>query len=435
MKLKILIISYYFPPLGLSGVQRVAKFVKYLCDEGFDITVIAPEKVAYFAYDDSLEKELIEKNVKIIRVKGNEPHSFLSNKNPIKMPSEFWRKLFNRLSQTFFLPDNKKSWSKKAYYEAQKILSKEQFDIIFSSAPPFSMFSYVAKLGKEFNLPVALDYRDLFYQNQFSFYPTPFHRLYIKFYEKKYLKNVERIFVINRQIKEFLLTTYPFLDFNKIYILPHGYDPEDFEKVNLQKKIKNLLDNDDKIIVTYCGIFYEFITPKYFLKAYKKLLDTKPEIAGKIHLRFVGHLNKTNINIIKTLKLFDKVEIVEYVEHNKAIEYLLESDVLWLMVGKSKNSHTISTSKLYEYIASRKPIIGCVVDGAAKQALKEYGCSIIVDPYDIDAIQKVFEKILLMTKKKLFPQPNENFIQSCDRKKLTSQLAIELRKLVFKNLA
>lgn len=431
-KLKILAISYYFPPLGLSGVQRVAKLIKYLCDENFEIVVIAPEKTAYFAYDYSLEKELIDRNVRIIRVRGKEPHSFLPKNSPIKMPSEFVRKFFNRLSQTFFLPDNKKSWSKKAYEKARELLKSETFDVIFSSAPPFSMFKYVVKLGHEFNLPVALDYRDLYYQNQFSFYPTPFHKLYAKLYEKSFLKKAEKIFVINRQIKEFLLKTYPFLKFNQLYILPHGYDPEDFNgkiNLNLNKFSSSAIDND-KLVITYCGIFYEFITPKYLLKAYKKLLKERKDVAEKILIRFVGHLNKTNEKLVKKLGLSDKVQVINYVEHDKAVDYLLSSDALWLMVGKSKNSHTISTSKLYEYIATRKPIFGCVVDGAAKNALKEYGASIIVEPYDIEKIKNALIMLYQMKINNSFPEPNETFVQSCDRKKLAAQLAVELRKLI-----
>ena len=100
---KVLVIAYYFPPMGLSGVQRTLKFVKYLKNYNWEPTVITTGKVAYFAHDESLKKELDETAVRVIRVGGSDPNSLLSKKGTIKLPSEFIRKTFNRISQTFFI--------------------------------------------------------------------------------------------------------------------------------------------------------------------------------------------------------------------------------------------------------------------------------------------------------------------------------------------
>ena len=51
---RVLVVAYYFPPMGLSGVQRVAKFVKYLPRYGWQPEVLTVEPGAYFAYDESL---------------------------------------------------------------------------------------------------------------------------------------------------------------------------------------------------------------------------------------------------------------------------------------------------------------------------------------------------------------------------------------------
>jgi len=111
---KVLVIAYYFPPMGLSGVQRTLKFVKYLKQNNWEPTVITTENVAYFAHDESLQKELEETGVRVIRVEGSEPNSILSKHGTVKLPSEFVRKSFNRLSQIIFIPDNKISWAEKA---------------------------------------------------------------------------------------------------------------------------------------------------------------------------------------------------------------------------------------------------------------------------------------------------------------------------------
>ena len=134
--------------MGLSGVQRTLKFVKYLKLYGWEPTVITTDDVAYFAHDESLQKELEETGVRVIRVAGTEPNSLLSKHGTIKLPSEFVRKIFNRLSQTFFIPDNKISWSKKAFQKAIEILSTEHFDCVFISGPPFSQFDAFSSIKK-----------------------------------------------------------------------------------------------------------------------------------------------------------------------------------------------------------------------------------------------------------------------------------------------
>jgi hypothetical protein len=75
---KVLVIAYYFPPMGLSGVQRTLKFVKYFKNYCWEPTVITTSEVGYFAHDQSLQKELDETGIRVIRIAGKEPNSFLA---------------------------------------------------------------------------------------------------------------------------------------------------------------------------------------------------------------------------------------------------------------------------------------------------------------------------------------------------------------------
>lgn len=146
---RVLVVAYYFPPMGLSGVQRTLKFVKYMKDYNWEPTVITSGKVAYFAHDESLENELEATDVKVIRVAGSkEVNSVLSKLGTIKLPSEFIRNIFDKLSQTFFIPDNKISWSKLAYKKIDEILSKEKYDVLFITCPPFSAFDIISQIKK-----------------------------------------------------------------------------------------------------------------------------------------------------------------------------------------------------------------------------------------------------------------------------------------------
>ncbi|HQF44075.1 MAG TPA: glycosyl transferase family 1, partial [Ignavibacteriaceae bacterium] len=84
---KVLVVAYYFPPMGLSGVQRTLKFVKYMKNYNWEPTVITSGDVAYYAHDKSLTEELNGLNIKVIRISGSkEPNSILSKFGTIKLP-------------------------------------------------------------------------------------------------------------------------------------------------------------------------------------------------------------------------------------------------------------------------------------------------------------------------------------------------------------
>ena len=421
---KVLVIAYYFPPMGLSGVQRTLKFVKYLKNNNWEPTVITTGKVAYFAHDESLQKELDETGVRVIRVEGAEPNSLLSKHGTIKLPSEFIRKTFNRLNQTFFIPDNKISWAKKAFKKAIEILSVEHFDCVFISGPPFSVFDIFSDIKKNQNIPLVLDYRDLWVDNQFSFYLTPFHKSLHKRKEYKALKAADKVIVTNRRIKEKLINDYKFLTFDEVYIISHGYDPEDFTKVEQLEK------PNDKMLITYAGLFYEYITPKYFLQAFKKLLIENPSIAENIRLSFIGLLGKKNQKLIRDLKLESYVTEYGYLNHLETIQKLMISDILWFMVGNGKSAETISSGKLYEYFGTRKPIISCLPDGALKMAAGDYKASFITEPDNIEQIKNTILEVYKLFKEGKLPIPDEKFVESFRRDLLTEQLAKQMNNVL-----
>ncbi len=413
---KVLVIAYYFPPLGLSGVQRVLKFVKYFKQFNWEPTIITTGKTGYFAHDSYLlkEAEVLEDNV--IRVGGKGINSALSSKGTVKMPAEWLRKLLSNISKTIFIPDNKKSWSLKAAKKAKELLTNNEFDAIFVSAPPFSAFAEIAKLRDEFNVPLFVDYRDLWVDNQFAFYPTPYHRYKHKILEHESLRKADKVIVVNRRIKEELLKNYQFLSFDDVMIIPHGFDPEDFtNNINIPR-------NNSKMKLTYSGSFYEKITPKYLLRAFKEITIERPDVAANIELHFVGDFRKENRKLVKKLKIQDYVFEHGYLTHDYAVQKIVASDILWFMLGNGKGYDTVTPGKSFEYFGTRKPILACVPEGASKTAAEKYNASFITSPYNIDEIKNVIIKINELFVQNKLPLPDEDFVNQHNRIDLTEIL-------------
>jgi len=422
--LKVLVIAYYFPPMGLSGVQRTLKFVKYLRNYNWEPTVITTDDVGYFAHDHSLQKELEETNARVVRVGGKDPNSILSKFGTIKLPREFIRKVFNKVSQTLFIPDNKISWAKRAYQKAEELLNEESFDVVFVTGPPFSSLFIFSQLKKKHDIPLVIDYRDLWYESYFAFYPTPFHKSANKKLEYKTLQAADRVIVTNRKIKEKLLKDFQFLTHNDVVIISHGFDPEDFQKTETIPK------HNDRLILTYSGIFMVYNSPEYLLRAFKELSIERPDITKNIELHFVGFLRKENKKLIKKLGLQEFIYDHGYVDHLEAVKKLKYSDVLWMMVGRRKNIDSILPGKLYEYAGAKKPILACMPDGAAKDAVTEYPASFICEPDNIQQIKEKIIEIFKLYRINELPTVDDDFLTKYRRDYLTEQLTKQFQFLI-----
>ena len=225
-------------------------------------------------------------------------------------------------------------------------------------------------------------------------------------------------------MKEKILDNYKFLTFDDIYIIPHGYDPEDFKNIKIEEKPK------EKMRLTYSGIFYEFITPKYFLNAFKKLSIERPDVAANIELNFVGHLRNENRKLIKKLKLQEFVKEYGYLNHNEALTKIMSSDVLWMMVGNARNADTISSGKLYEYFGTKKPVLASVPEGALKSSAQEYKAAFLTKPDDVEEIKEAILNIYELYISGKLPVPDEEFIEKHRRDFLTELLTKQFQFLV-----
>ena len=222
--------------------------------------------------------------------------------------------------------------------------------------------------------------------------------------------------VTNRQIKEKLLNNYQFLSFDDILIIRHGYDAKDFENVEPTPQ------EHKKMVLTYSGVFVEYCTPNYFLKAFKLLAQERPDIASNIELHFIGLLGKDHLKLIKDLKLEEFIKYHGYMDHNEVIKKIVSSHVLWFMVGKKKNIDAILPGKVYEYVGAQKSIIACVPEGAAKTSMEEYKASFITKPDDIVEIKNTLIHVHDLYKSGRLPRPEIEYVEKHERKTLTEVL-------------
>ena len=420
---KVLMISYYFPPMGMSGVQRTLKFAKYLPDHGWEPHVLTVSRPSYFAFDPSLVEDL-PPGTRVHRTASCDALSVLAllkgrasaSADQELDPPEQLRRAASLCTQALFQPDNKIGWLPFAIRTGTRLLANGSFDLVYSTAPPYSDHLVGLLLKARCNLPLVVDFRDGWTQNPLHTYVTPVHLKLNQLLERLVLRQADAVVSINSWIEHGLRRASPLEPAAKFSVISHGYDPEDFESSQGE-----LLPPKDVFVVGYAGTFYGARTPRYFLQALHLLLEEMPRLRPRIRAVFVGVFRKSNRRLVRDLHLEDVVEIVEYAQHRQCIQYLLRSHLLWLTIPEGP---TVSTSKLYEYIGARRPILACVpAQGAAAQVVRELGDGKVVEPDDVHGIKEALKYYYQQHVAATPSQRDEAVAAKYDRRILTGQLA------------
>lgn len=423
---KVLIIAYYFPPLGMGGVQRVTKFAKYLPLFGWKPYVLTIKEVEYFAKDYSL-LEYIPREVETIRTGSFDPlrvWSILRNilkkgkrkEKPIKAYSSRRSKLFSWL----FFPDNKVGWIPFALMKGLKLCRREKFDLIFSSSPPpsLNLTGYLLKLFT--GIPWIADFRDSWSGYKMEIYPTPLHLFLKKKMEGLIIQKADKVITANPAITRDFETrlSHP----EKICLIDQGYDEEDFQGVSSP--------SSEIFTIGYLGTFSPDCDPEPFFAALGGLIGEG--IISKDKIRFVQVGLSMGIdldNLIEKYKLKEVVQEKGYLSHPDSLKEIAKVSLLLLVTS---DHPLIFPAKVFEYLRLKKPILGILPPKSQiAEFLIEMKAGIVVSPKDENGIR---QRILLYFKNfaegKLTLDMSEDEINKFERKSITFKLASLFDKVV-----
>lgn len=421
MNRKVLIITYYWPPSGGAGVQRWVKFAKYLPENGWEpvILTVDPAYAAYPVTDNSLSSEVSE-SLTIYKTPARDYFS-VYKKDRSKIPSAGFAvnpdntlkgKLFRFIRGNFFIPDPRRGWNDYAFRKASELIESMDIRHIITTSPPHSTQLIGLRLKKTFpQLRWIADLRDpwtdIYYYKQF--YPTLISKSVDSGYERSVLKRSDAIITVGQSLKS-LFSSKTDSAAAKTHIITNGYDPDDFQ---------GEAEPPAKLTITYAGTLSDIYPIKGFIEA----LD----IPGKGHkefiLRFVGSVSQSQKELILSKVGPGNVQFIPYCDHSTAVKYMRESSALLLIIPDHESSRTILTGKLFEYIASSRPVI-CLGPAAGDAALiiQETGAGNTFDYYDTTSIGNFILKIAGGGIK-----PAQDSKEKYSRKELTKSLALILR--------
>lgn len=378
MKKKVLIITYYWPPSGGSGVQRWLKFAHYLPQ--FDITpyvlTVDPEKASYPVLDESMIKK-IPKNLPVFTTntfelsslykrfisKGTYPHSGFANElNP-----SFKQKISRFIRGNFFIPDSRVGWKKFAVKKAIELIDKYGIEIVITTGPPHSVHLIGLKLMKRTGIKWIADFRDPW--TDILYYDKLMHTSIVKKYdaylERKVIENASNITIVSHALKELIIEKSTKIHSDKIIVIPNGFNENDFKVQSRPPK--------DIFRLTFVGTLSNDLNRlDSFVEGVAIAIERNKDIP--IQFCFVGNIDNDVKHLINKNGLEKKAIYISYVPHNKSIEYLKNSTVLFFAIHRTQKNKGILSGKVFDYLGAQKPII-CIgpEDGNAAEIIR--GCN------------------------------------------------------------
>ncbi|HVA98493.1 MAG TPA: glycosyltransferase family 4 protein [Bacteroidia bacterium] len=438
---KALIITYYWPPSGGSGVQRWLKFVKYMREFGWEPIVYTPSNSEMPVIDASLEKD-IPKNIVVLKQPIWEPYSiykmFIGQKKSQKInaaflseneKSKYSEKFSVWLRGNFFIPDARKFWVKPSVKYLSDYLKKNPVHIIVSSGPPHSMHLIAMQLKNKFNIPWIADFRDPwtnidFYQDLMlrSFADKKHKRL-----ELEVLKNADSVISVGKTMSEefekiIFDAKIKSENKNKFRVITNGFDSDDVssEKIMLDKKFS----------IAHIGTMAKSRNPKAFWKVLGELIQENKTFENDLEIKLVG---KIDISILKNIELFKlekQLKKIDYLSHNEIVKVQQQSQILLLVLNNTHNAKSILTGKMFEYLSAQRPIL-CIgpKDGDAAQIIEETQSGVTINFEDEVALKKIILIYYDLFKKNQLQTANTH-IEKYSRKNLTKNLCEMMDEVV-----
>lgn len=393
MNRKILIITYYWPPSGGSGVQRWVKFVKYLPEQGWEPIVYTPENPETPATDHSLVEDIPD-HLTVLKKSIWEPYSiykkitgkervgtgFMDEKNTPGFLEAFFRWIRGNL----FIPDARKYWIKPSVRYLKEYLDTHPVDILVSSGPPHSMHMIGLGINKQTDIPWLADFRDPwtnidFYEDlHLSAWADRKH----KKLEKEVLRTADRVTAVSptmcKELEE--------IGERSVQLITNGFDSEDYSDSNTEL--------DDRFTISHIGTMVKSRNPENLWRILAEMTDRNSSFSEDLVIKLIGKVDISVIETIEKYGLTPHLQKIDYMPHKKVIREQQRSRVLLLVLNDTPNARLLLPGKLFEYLAAQRPIL-CIgpKDGDVGEILNRTKSGYLVDYDETDKLEELIVRL------------------------------------------
>jgi len=430
---RVLIVTYYWPPVGGSGVQRWAKFSKYLRDYGWEPVIYTPSNPETGVLDKNLEKDLPE-GLEVVRTKIFEPYGIYRKLTggastqitnlvgPAGSRPSFKKRLSVFIRGNFFIPDPRRGWVKPSVKYLLRYLEDNPVDAVITTGPPHSVHLIGRGIRRKTGLPWVADFRDpwtkMFYFKDLHLLPYA-RKAHLRL-EESVLSEASALVAVSPQVRDdFAARTG-----TRLELITNGYDESDFAG-------PAPVTQDGVFRIVHTGLFGSDGNPETLWEVLSQMCGENPDFEERMEVQLIGKVDTAVRDSIGRSGISTKVSFAGYLSHADSVTAQRTAGLLLLPLREGEEGGKIIPGKLFEYLAARRPVLGIgSPQGSSAAVLKECGAGKMVAWDDEQGMRECVEKAwedFLLVKGNL---PENDSILKYSRRALCADYAKLLDSLI-----
>ena len=369
---QLLAVSFFYPPNPAIGGRRVAKFVRYLPEYGWEATVLTAQ--THSPHPDPAEKAWVVATPwwSLRGAGSSDPGHHRTGRDARPSLRErmegggaLARAAYRALRHvaplsTVRMPDATLGWIPYAVAEGTKLLEQRRFAAIFSSFGPPSSHIVAARLQARSGLPWIADYRDLWSANHWDRRIRPFSWIESRL-ERRVLKRAAGFTTVGPDWARRLESLHG----RPAEVVYNGFDPSDYPDPSLDPGDRG------RFILTYVGsMYWPGQDPEPLFAALSRLearagrkLD-----AARFQLRFLGTACARVDELASRHGVAHRTQRLPQVTYRESLGRQRASTAL-LFLGWNDPREGFLTAKLFEYLGAGRPILGVGPSGGTVSEL------------------------------------------------------------------
>lgn len=386
----ILFAAYFYPPCPDAGAHRPATMVKYLRRMGHRVTVLTTG-----AYGPSPEDELGREgsgdeivrthDLQLLRARARG-----KDRVQAMYAGDTYSGRPHPLSRVLVPEPLIAAWLPFALPRALRLHRRGPFDAVITTSPPESIHLVGRALSRRGAAWVA-DVRDAWsFEPLRPAFPTAAQRRLDERLERRLLGSADVVTCVSRPAAEDLRERVG----ATVELVPNGWDPELAPPSGGpdDEAAAALLD-PGRVSLVYTGRFGSYgRDPTQLIEALRGLAASEPELAARLELVLAGPFTDDELAALRTDVSPARIEVVGSLPRARALALQRAADALLVIASPERSQ--LANLKLFEYLASGRPLLALAAGTEAGRIVAETGAGEVVRSDDAAGIASALRHLL-----------------------------------------
>lgn len=425
---RVLMLAYFFPPSKAAGTFRTLRFVRDLPSCGWTPSVLTVQPQNYLATEQDpalllkvppetyverapapplhrwYKQATQEVRARLLgpRRQGARPSTPAARSGGPAPAAAGAQDPVYMLCRT---PDIDAGWYAPALARGLWLVRRLRPQVIYASGGPWTTFLVARDLSRWTGVPLVLDYRDPWTNNPAVIRTGSLFEGLAQRLEASVVRRAQAIVANTDVLKETLVQAYGEALGRRTVVIHNSFDARDYESPAPPQ--------EGVFTLSYVGALYDAHSPEPFLRGVAALVERSPQMRGRFRVRLVGPGAPRVASRVQELGIADVVQVQEPVPHAEAVRLQRSAHALLLFLTVASDHSTFVPSKLFEYVAARRPIFAVTRGGALERLLRGRALSPwVFAPEDVAGIARGLEDLIRLRAEGRLPQISEATVQS-----------------------